>query len=76
MKKQRTTWEKEITGRYLRDETEDAERAWNRYGSYQSIGDYGHTSPNSELLLKLGFSGLLKRAEMYSKRSGLTEKQK
>ncbi len=76
MKKQRSTWEKESTGRYRRDETEDAKRAWDRYGSYQSIGDYGHTSPNSELLLKLGFPGLLKRAEMYSKRSGLTEKQK
>jgi formate C-acetyltransferase len=39
------------------------------------MGDFGHTSPNSRLLLSVGFSGLLERVESAGSRDGLSEKQ-
>lgn len=44
--------------------------------SYTAGADFGHTSPNSKLLLELGFAGLLERVEAADSRVGLTQKQK
>lgn len=51
-------------------------RAWNEFGAYQSMSDFGHTSPNSRLLVKVGFAGLLEQVERAASRENLTEKQK
>lgn len=61
---------------YLPDEYKEKTDAYNNTGAFGGGHDFGHTSPNSELLLKVGFSGLLKRAEEYSKKDGLSKKQK
>lgn len=76
MKAQRDRWEKEIKNAYLFSEAEEAFRAFEIYGTYEAIGDYGHISPNSRALLELGFIGLLKRVEEAENRQGLTIKQK
>ena len=44
-------------------------------GVLSVYSDFGHVSPNTTLLLKVGFSGLLKRAEEFLSKDGLTEKQ-
>lgn len=76
MLKQRKTWETSVIERYLSEEyriirTEDSE-----FGAFDALGDYGHTSPNSALLVKVGFKGLLDRIEAASARDGLSDKQK
>lgn len=75
MKLQRDTWEKEVQEKFLPDETLEVSRAWEEFGTFQSMSDYGHTSPNSRALLKLGFSGLLERVEKASQKEGLTQRQ-
>lgn len=73
---QRNRWQKEVTDKFLAKETEDEYRSHQIYGTYQAYGDYGHTSPNSKLLLQIGFSGLLERVEKASQKPNLTDKQK
>lgn len=72
----RNRWEADTKSRYLRQQTEETERAWEVCGAYLGGCDFGHTSPNSRLLLSLGLSGLLERTVKHSERSGLSEKQK
>ena len=45
-------------------------------GAYSANSDFGHTSPNSKLLLEVGFTGLLDRIHQYSAKENLTQKQK
>ncbi len=71
---QRSFWEQEIIKKNLPD---IHARAWTAYecGAYKAASDFGHTSPNSKLLLDIGFTGLLDRVNEYSKREDLSEKQ-
>lgn len=75
MTAQKLKWHKAAQKTYLPKETEEMSRAWKDYGAYRANGDYGHVSPNSKLLLKLGFVGLLERVEQQSQKAGLTKKQ-
>ncbi len=63
MVNQRKRWEKEVKEFYLSEESEKVSHARQKYGAYSAVGDYGHTSPNSRLLLSVGFAGLLDRVE-------------
>ncbi len=76
MTDQRKRWENEIKERYLPQESAEIKRAWKEWGAYKGMGDYGHTSPNSRLLLTIGFSGLLKRVTLAAQKDGLSERQK
>ncbi len=76
MAKQRSEWEREIKQQYLPEETEEINYALNVCGAYWANGDYGHTSPNSRLLLEVGFPGLLQRISEAAQRENLTRKQK
>lgn len=76
MNSQKWKWEDEIKKQFLSDENDEISRAWNEFGAYVGRSDYGHTSPNSRLLLEIGFTGLLERVEKASKKEGLAEKQK
>lgn len=76
MLKQRGSWEKEIQETYLPDESKEQWEAWNEFGAYQANSDFGHTSPNSRLLLQVGISGIIERVEKYAARENLTDAQK
>lgn len=73
---QRNTWEKQTIDEFLSDESKKVNDAWERFGAFRATSDFGHTSPNSKLLLKIGFVGILKRAEAAKEKAGLSEKQK
>ena len=72
---QRASWEKEVIEKNLCDVQKVVLTA-SECGAYRAYGDYGHTSPNSKLLLEIGFSGVLERINRYSKNQNLSEKQK
>ncbi|MBQ8356688.1 MAG: hypothetical protein IJX39_02650 [Clostridia bacterium] len=76
MKSQRKRWENEAKERYLATETAEMRRAWKEFGAYKGEADYGHTSPNTRLLLSVGLTGLLERVEIASQKEGLSQKQK
>ena len=76
MAEQKWRWESEIKRKYLSAQSAEIENAWHKHGAYIGMGDYGHTSPNTRLLLSVGFSGLLERVEEAAKREGLSENQK
>ncbi len=57
---QRSRWRNAVYKNYLSKEREDADTAL-ELGAYDTIPDFGHTSPNSKALLELGFSGLTDR---------------
>ena len=63
MVKQRMEWEKAVQDRYLPQESQEMDSAWNEFGTYHGAGDYGHTSPNSQLLVDIGFTRLLERID-------------
>ena len=72
---QRLRWQKEALECFMPEEAADAEEAWEIIGSYFALGDYGHTSPNTQILMEIGFSGILKRIKELSKKEHLSEKQ-
>ena len=72
---QRYEWEKEIVQEHLQDLGVKNKLAKD-CGAYEAASDFGHTSPNSQLLMNVGITGLLDRVNVYSQRPGLTEKQK
>lgn len=77
MARQRNKWQNEILNTYLSEETDlIRKKAWHECGAYTGNSDFGHTSPNSQLLLKIGLPGLLQRVIDAEKRDGLSEKQK
>ncbi len=73
--KQRNVWEAQIREKFLKEESLKNSAAGDS-GSYTAYSDFGHTSPNSKLLLEIGFSGLLDRVNAEAKRDGLSKKQK
>lgn len=72
---QRRVWESKIVDKVLKDEHEKILEAF-KCGAYLAVSDFGHTSPNSELLLKVGLTGILDRVNKYSQKDNLTDKQK
>ena len=76
MQMQRYYWEKEIQDTYLQDEYKEQCEAWDEFGAYQGMSDFGHTSPNSRLLLQVGITGILERVEKAAARDNLTDAQK
>ena len=76
MVKQRSKWQKQVIDEHLSDEARNIYEAWHDCGAYHAHSDFGHTSPNSELLLKIGLSGLLQRVIDAESRENLTDKQK
>lgn len=76
MQLQRYYWEKEIQDAYLQDEYKEQCEAWDEFGAYQGMSDFGHTSPNSRLLLQVGITGILERVEKAAARDNLTDDQK
>ena len=75
LSRQREAWEREVNETYLAEE-HLARKAGEKCGSFNAYGDYGHTSPNSRLLLEIGAAGILGRAEKAAAREGLSDKQK
>ena len=73
---QRNTWEKQVLDEFLSDDNKEVCDAWEKYGAYRGLSDFGHTSPNSKLLPEVGFVGLLKRVEEAREKKGLSERQK
>ncbi|MBO5223089.1 MAG: hypothetical protein J6C23_01060 [Clostridia bacterium] len=76
MAKQRSKWQKQVIDEHLSQEAGDIYEAWQGCGAYHAHSDFGHTSPNSKLLLNVGISGLLQRVEEAENKGGLTDKQK
>ena len=74
MAEQRARWETDATEKFLKEDTERIALA-NELGAYSGNSDYGHTSPNSQRLLELGFSGLLERIKVTKEGKALSEKQ-
>lgn len=74
MHDQRKRWEKAVVDAYLKEESE-ANHGARKCGAYYGHGDYGHVSPNSKLLLEVGFRGLLERVERLAAREDLTKSQ-
>lgn len=72
---QRELWRLGASIEFLSKEREEMISAV-RSGAYGGGVDFGHTSPNSKLLLKVGFKGLLDRVEKAEQKDGLTDKQK
>ena len=71
---QRYRWEREIVDKYLFVENAEVKQAV-ECGAYCSGSDFGHTSPNTVLMLELGFAGLRERCITASARAGLSEEQ-
>ena len=72
----RRQWEKDVKERYFSPLFREMQDAYHVYGAYRADADYGHTSPNTRLMLSVGITGLLRRVEEAAARDGLTEKQK
>ena len=73
---QRRAWAKEVKDRYFPEEAANMAQMWDVCGAYRGAGDFGHTSPNSRLLLEVGFSGLLEKIKHAASREDLNEEQK
>ncbi len=71
----RFRWYNEVCEKYLKEENIKIAEAFEA-GAYKANSDFGHTSPNSALLLNIGFTGLLDRVNRYYSRDSLTDKQK
>ena len=76
IKKLRIRWEKALKAARLPREAEEVTKAWSVYGTYHATSDYSHTSPNTRLLMEVGFEGLRDRVQAAMIRDDLTEKQK
>ena len=72
---QRWIWENDVVSKKLNDVQLIVNTAID-CGAYRAASDFGHTSPNSKLLLDIGFTGLLDRINKYSDSDDLTRKQK
>ncbi len=68
-------WHKAVAFGCLKEEHRKICEAW-ELGAYRADPDFGHTSPNSRLLLSVGFGGLLARIKEAEAKAGLSEKQK
>lgn len=71
----RRKWEAETREKYFPEAYEEITKFSTDCGSCNSIGDYGHNSPNTRLMLKVGLPGLLARVKEAAARENLTQKQ-
>lgn len=76
MRKIRIRQEKVIKETFLPEEAAQITDAWGKYGTFKANSDYSHTSPNTRVLLRLGFAGLRQRVREAAGREGLTQKQR
>ena len=76
IKKQRNEWFNDVVTNHLKEQHKEMVDGWNKYGSLNAQEDFGHTSPNTKLLVKVGFTGLLSRLETASENADLSEEQK
>ncbi len=67
---QRNRWLQEVYQSHLHKDRADADIAI-KLGAYNTIPDFGHTSPNTAVLLELGFCGMIDRIQ--SAKSNLGE---
>lgn len=75
IEKQRNTWYRYVGETYLKEKRQikiDATYA----GAFTANCDFGHTSPNTRLLLEVGFPGLVANVEKAASRENLTDAQK
>lgn len=72
---QRGIWEDKIVKEKLSDMYSEVSSAY-ECGAYSAESDFGHVSPNSKLLLEVGFTGILDRMNEYSQKPKPTQKQK
>ena len=75
MADQRGIWEDEIRTKFLAEEYSSVCDAYDK-GAYTVSSDFGHTSPNIQLLMDVGFIGLLDRINKYSQKENLSQRQK
>lgn len=72
----RNRWHDDVIERYMAKERQEVRDALWECGAYSANADYGHTSPNSQRLMELGFTGLADRIKKASERENLTQNQK
>ena len=75
MAEQRDIWEDEIRTKFLKEQYSVVCTAYDT-GAYSASSDFGHTSPNMQLLMDVGFIGLLDRIIKYSQKENLSQRQK
>lgn len=75
MRRIRIRQEKDIKAAFLPEEAAEITDAWGKYGTFKANSDYSHTSPNSRLLMTMGFEGLRRFVEKAASRDGLNQKQ-
>jgi len=77
MNEQRNLWYSEVINEFFADEAEHMKLAGLKHcGAYNGDADFGHTSPNTRLMVKIGFTGILDRIKKAASREGLSDKQK
>ena len=76
IKRLRIRWEKALKEARLSDYVAELTLAKDQYGTYHANSDYSHTSPNTRLLMELGFEGLRERVSEKAKLPGLTAQQR
>lgn len=75
MRELQRSWHDEFIDQgFLADEIKKANEL-SHCGVLSVYSDFGHVSPNTTLLLEVGFPGLLKRAEDFLRKDSLTKKQ-
>ena len=75
LNKQRDLWYTQVTDEFMPELTQEILEAF-ECGAFNAEADFGHTSPNSKLLLQVGFKGLLERIEKAERENSITEKQR
>lgn len=76
MKKQQNAAVRSVKEFYFPEKNVRMRDAWQQAGAYRADVDFGHTSPNSRVLVSLGLSGLLARVNAAAARGELSEKQR
>ncbi len=67
-------WHDSIIKERLQEKSDEVALA-KECGAYTAIPDFGHTSPNSKLLLEIGFAGLHERVIKEKSKDNLSKKQ-
>lgn len=67
MQKQRSLWYNAVVEAHLKERADFVEKCHRTYGLFAAGHDFGHTSANSALLLKVGLDGILERLTQYQK---------
>lgn len=75
MRRIRIRREKALKEALLPQEAAQVTTAWEQFGTFKANSDYSHTSPNTRLLMQLGFAGLRRRVRTAASREGLTPQQ-